>query len=80
MQGALSLLLNRLRKKANLLALAVFEQKKGKKSNLDKTGTGVRISFSVNNNNNNSFTLSYSVSWFASSTIVATCNVFFPNV
>ena len=49
MQGvALSLLLNRLGKKANLLALAVFEQKKGKKPNLDKTGTGVRISFSVN--------------------------------
>ena len=49
MQGvALPLLLNRLGKKANLLALPVFEQKKEKKSNLDKTGTGVRISFSVN--------------------------------
>ena len=32
------------------------------------------------NNNNNLFTLSYSMFWFASSTIVATCNVFFPNV
>ena len=40
MQGVvLSLLLSRLGKKANLLAVAVFEQKKGKKSNLDKTGT-----------------------------------------
>ena len=36
--------------------------------------------YNKNNNNNNLFTLSYSISWFASSTIVATCNVLFPNV